>query len=279
MTRIRFEDLPSRQTPINAENLDKLNNVAISTTEPTTGEEVWVEAGKNLFDKSVRTSTGDIITYYPVSVKQNTDYTLSTNAGSSSTTNVFLTTTASGASTSTNGARPGQPRTINSGNNTTLYVACRTDLSSYWIQLEKGAVATPYEPYVNPSIKVNVNGEYETIYEKPVVLFEGRATETVTLSQNVSNFTCLEVYYQNSSGATKAVKRIATSGSGLLDYVLLAQEGSNIAWYSRNSYYEVSGNTITHKVAFNYHKYSNNTTEVLDSTATNIYITKVLGIK
>ena len=32
--------------------LDKLNNVVISPTEPTTGEEVWIKKGKNLFNKS-----------------------------------------------------------------------------------------------------------------------------------------------------------------------------------------------------------------------------------
>jgi len=51
MTRIRFEDLPSTNTPRNAENLNKLNNVVISPTEPTTGEEVWIQKGKNLFNK------------------------------------------------------------------------------------------------------------------------------------------------------------------------------------------------------------------------------------
>lgn len=50
MTRIRFEDLPSRKTPKNAENLNKLNNVIISSTEPTTGEEVWIQTGDNIFN-------------------------------------------------------------------------------------------------------------------------------------------------------------------------------------------------------------------------------------
>lgn len=50
MSRIRFEDLPSTNTPITAENLDKLNNVVISPTEPTTGEEVWIKKGKNKFN-------------------------------------------------------------------------------------------------------------------------------------------------------------------------------------------------------------------------------------
>jgi hypothetical protein len=43
MTRIRFENSPSTNTPINAENLNKLNNVIVSSEEPTTGEEVWID--------------------------------------------------------------------------------------------------------------------------------------------------------------------------------------------------------------------------------------------
>lgn len=53
MTRIRFEDLPSTNTPINASNLNKLNNVVINPTEPTTGEEVWIQKGKNLLNPKV----------------------------------------------------------------------------------------------------------------------------------------------------------------------------------------------------------------------------------
>lgn len=53
MTRIRFEDLPSTNTPRNAENLNKLNNVVISPTEPTTGEEVWIDnTNKKIYTKN-----------------------------------------------------------------------------------------------------------------------------------------------------------------------------------------------------------------------------------
>ena len=52
MTRIKFEDLPSANTPINAENLNKLNNVIVSSEEPTTGEEVWLQRSGNVFDKN-----------------------------------------------------------------------------------------------------------------------------------------------------------------------------------------------------------------------------------
>lgn len=53
MTRIRFENLPSTNTPRNAENLNKLNNVVISSTEPTTGEEVWIDnTNKKIYTKN-----------------------------------------------------------------------------------------------------------------------------------------------------------------------------------------------------------------------------------
>lgn len=53
MTRIRFEDLPSTNTPRNAENLNKLNNVVISPTEPITGEEVWIDnVNKKIYTKN-----------------------------------------------------------------------------------------------------------------------------------------------------------------------------------------------------------------------------------
>lgn len=51
MTRIRFENAPSTNTPINADNLNKLNNVVISSSEPTTGEEVWFK--KNDTEKKI----------------------------------------------------------------------------------------------------------------------------------------------------------------------------------------------------------------------------------
>lgn len=49
MSRIRFEDT----TPINKGNLNKLNNVVISPTEPTTGEEVWIDnTNKKIYTKN-----------------------------------------------------------------------------------------------------------------------------------------------------------------------------------------------------------------------------------
>ena len=56
MTKIRFENSPSTNTPINAENLNKLNNVVISSSEPTTVEEVWI---KNWYWKKIYIKNDD----------------------------------------------------------------------------------------------------------------------------------------------------------------------------------------------------------------------------
>ena len=50
MSDIYFEDLPSTATPLRAINLNKLNDVKVSSTAPTTGEKVWVKHKDNLFD-------------------------------------------------------------------------------------------------------------------------------------------------------------------------------------------------------------------------------------
>ena len=65
MTRIKFENSPSTNTPINANNLNKLNNVVISETEPTTGEEVWIQKGKNYinFGESETSNLGATIKF------------------------------------------------------------------------------------------------------------------------------------------------------------------------------------------------------------------------
>lgn len=63
MSRIRFENSPSINTPINAENLNKLNNVVISPSEPTTGEEIWLQKSNNLLKFEDFTTTVNGITF------------------------------------------------------------------------------------------------------------------------------------------------------------------------------------------------------------------------
>lgn len=51
MSDMYFKNLPDTSTPIIDENLNKLNDVKVSTTEPITGEKIWIKKGKNILNK------------------------------------------------------------------------------------------------------------------------------------------------------------------------------------------------------------------------------------
>lgn len=193
MTRIRFEDLPSTNTPRNAENLNKLNNVVISSTEPTTDEEVWIQKGKNLFDKDNYnlfkgylnpTSTGSFFaentsaeTIY-IKCLPNTTYTVSrkfleNNFRVGSGVNIPIT----GEQMTQLINEPNATEiTITTGENDNyLYVYVRWVGQSEHtlanildsLQIEQGDTATPYESYINKKIHTkNDNGVYEEFYDE-----------------------------------------------------------------------------------------------------------------
>ena len=202
MTRIRFEDLPSTNTPRNAENLNKLNNVVISTTEPTTGEEVWVQKGKNLFDKNSMVYSnqaylpGDInstqikdynsIGTYILIIKllEGETYTISKRAGGRfragftnienpalNTDNVItLRLNNNDTGTSMTFTVPtGSPYFVcnyySSDQTADTSVGYDNILNS--IQIEEGSIATSYEPYIDKKIYTkNNNDVYDKFYEE-----------------------------------------------------------------------------------------------------------------
>ena len=51
MSDMYFRNLPDTTTPIIDVNLNKLNDVKVSTTQPITGEKVWIKKGKNILNK------------------------------------------------------------------------------------------------------------------------------------------------------------------------------------------------------------------------------------
>ena len=176
---------------------EEINNtgVTVSPTEPTGNNKnkVWFKRGKNLFDKNLIVSTSDAIKYIPVKVKKNTDYTLSTNSGTNSLANVFLTTSASGASTANNGAMLNNPRTVNSENNDILYVGYRTDLSSYWIQLEQGSSATSYEAYIKPTLYTKNNNNVYEEFTNLELSYKEYAVE-LSANENVPPYNAFGIY-------------------------------------------------------------------------------------
>ena len=190
MTRIRFEDLPSTNTPRNAENLNKLNNIVISPTEPTTGEEVWIQKGKNLFDintliydeKVQNLSTGNTVSVKILSssydffgaslvlnnLLKNTDYIISANVLTNNFSRIYVYTDEL-YGPSLNAGVIGNGLTFNTGDNTKVVIGLYlnepvvgTTYSIESIQIEQGSTATSYEPYVGKKIYIkNDNGIYE----------------------------------------------------------------------------------------------------------------------
>ena len=140
---------PSGGTPITAERLNHIEEGIANPVETDSVARVTNVVSRNLFDKKLITSTSNTVKYIPITVEKNTNYTLSTNSGTETQAHVFLTTSPSGASSTNNGAIINKPRTANSGDRTILYIGYNSDLTNYWIQLEKGSVANPYTPYLN----------------------------------------------------------------------------------------------------------------------------------
>lgn len=197
MTRIRFEDLPSTNTPRNAENLNKLNNIVISSTEPTTGEEVWLQKGKNLFDKNNANVInayigGNSVITYEINNKTlyipctpNTTYTIYKMVAQPQSANRFRVGTTS--------TIPQIGDTVSDfynaggdGGNVTEYTITTSSTAKYLlvtfinranatttveemlasVQIEESSSATTYEAYKQKKIYIaNDNGNYELFTE------------------------------------------------------------------------------------------------------------------
>lgn len=187
MTKIRFENSPSTNTPINANNLNKLNNVVISKTTPTTGEEVWIKKGKNLFDSSTIVS-GDITDAYSnirLSSRQNIwleagTYTFSTNLSSDyqfalSINNVSAPPIAAYPDYIYNSSwhEAGTTKKTFTISNVGWFVLSLrradnsdislNDVTSFNYQLESGDSATDYEAYIVPKIYAKAANIYESL--------------------------------------------------------------------------------------------------------------------
>ena len=178
MTRIRFEDLPSTNTPRNAENLNKLNNVVISSSEPTTGEEVWIQKGKNLFNKN------DVLHGYWINngiveanalwstsnfieVKPNTPYSFSSTliSGASEIQTTIIYYDVNKIRINSSYFQTLTKTETTPSNCCYVRVLYRNDVQEN-VQLEQGS-ATTYEPYIDKKIYTkNDNDVYEKFYDE-----------------------------------------------------------------------------------------------------------------
>lgn len=173
------------------EKMQDLDKVKVSSTEPTTGEKVWIQKGKNLFDKNnVNKLVGYIDgngnfnidnenrrTLY-IECMANTVYTISRTAGTyfrvasfdqeirrtvCMVNGEFLNPTA-------------EKLTLDTGDNAIYLAVSYYDSSTDTlteqeildsIQIEQGSEATEYEKYIEPTIYVkNDNDVYEELISK-----------------------------------------------------------------------------------------------------------------
>lgn len=182
MTRIRFDS----ETALNVPNINDLNNVVISATEPTTGEEVWIQKGKNLFNinnLSLKTGSVDkVLGTITVNQYNNSSHqtlkNLAPDLVAGKTYIISANTTSNERFVYLEGSKStwkyGTPRTITQEelDNVVIFYGKyqSTDtvvISEIQIELEQGETATSYEPYVDKKIYTkNGNGDYEEFYNE-----------------------------------------------------------------------------------------------------------------
>lgn len=171
MADMYFENLPSTNTPIIDTNINKLNDVKVSTTQPNTGEKVWIQKGKNLLDKN-KLGFGAI-------TAGSTAETLDYNTQAYTTDWIFCTPNTSYTLSGGNRVRwqfKNASKQITYADTITIttpadakYMRCycfyddnNVGVGNLNLQIEEGTNATSYESYIEPTIHIkNDNNVYE----------------------------------------------------------------------------------------------------------------------
>jgi hypothetical protein len=255
MTRIKFENLPSANTPINAENLNKLNNVIISSEEPTTGEEVWLEKGKNLIDENLlifgmeldgKGGTIARSNYYItpfIEIESNTTYTFKGAKSLKGIDNYYT----DYYDKDYNFISSNEFSTFTTPSNAKYVRFNGCSDFSIDLQLEKGEKIAPKKIHTK-----NDNGVYEEFYEEntKITIFSGskiKGGESIILN-NAKRF--LDVYFVMSSpsgnlGGKYTIDTNLNDAFGSV--ILLAHDSENsLEYYVSESLYNKSTNNFKH---------------------------------
>lgn len=246
-------------------------NVIVSSEEPTTGEEVWLQRGKNLINapytennKLIITATKDdyyITTDYKCYLEKDITYTISYEsdgeAGSENgtdTVQIYLLKNKDYTHFYTITAKERTLIPTESG-----YYYLRLDVNkngtthSFWnIQVEEGDKATSFELYTK-EIYTKANNEYEKFYNveqyrKYDVIFTGALLvgETLTLG-NTKRF--LDVYFSNVNYSLVGKYTIDTT-LGTISWgsvVLLATDSATaLEYYVDESSFDKTNKIFTH---------------------------------
>lgn len=251
MTRIKFENSPSTNTPINAENLNKLNNVIVSSKAPTTGEEVWIERSKNLIS-SKNFVSGVWNTAYTIDDNDKITVTIpkETTAVAYLRTNSFTIPKGKHTFSAKIDGKYTQMKLIDVNNTSVaiidttntyfttnfdddmivfLYIYMNPSSTSNVmtienIQLEQGELTTTYEPFTPKKIHTkNDNGVYEEFYnEEEQLLKSCLITETVTLPEiTINTGTRTNTYKSVAKDGYKPLGIIGVDGTN--DYVSMCK--------------------------------------------------------
>lgn len=218
--------------------------VYVGPTEPTDGQDVWIQKGKNLFNKNDITynrwlsekgepyaaNEGDIVTSF-IDVIPNKKYTISgliaeqwlVVCGYDANKNfVAMVQSSTGSS--------GIAWTFEIPSNV-AYIRCafsRFDCSTTVIQIEQGSTATDYEPFIRKIYIKNDNGIYEE-FSQAFKVEEGSWTPTI----GARNETPPTTTYDYRRGYYKKI--------GKMVYVEFYLEGKITALNGTNNYSTVDG--------------------------------------
>ena len=211
---IDYEVTPAQLTVIekylSAETLNKMQSnieescVIVSPTEPNTNEKVWIQKGKNLFNKNTITSgkrltNGNSGTYDSpgnatseyIKILPNTDYCISNYTA-------YHIYDKSGIVIQQDFVDSATTKNVNTLENayTMRISSLRTDLDS--VQLEQGSTATEYEEYIEEVLWLkNNNGMFEPFYKKneatsKFVYLGGKTFESTAVAGTAETFELLE---------------------------------------------------------------------------------------
>lgn len=182
MDKINFQN---GVTKVNADTFNTFQNnieksaVVVSTTEPTTGEKVWIQKGKNLVNQWIKgelynsakslfeLNTGFMRTDF-IRIDTNVDYILS---NSENCKFGYIVLFDENYDYLENMKNDDLLTSFKITNTKAKYIIVNIFYRDYpnlsWIQLEQGTTATPYEEYIKKKIYTkNEKNKFETFYEE-----------------------------------------------------------------------------------------------------------------
>lgn len=272
----------------------KVTSSIVSPNQPTNGEEVWIQARENLFDKNTITpdtfvdEVGDLITDTDTDTWNLSDYIL---------VEPNVEYTYSGIATP--GTRPyfgyydinknyiSSIKQVNTTTTITIpenvyYIRCSVfdnDLHSFRFEKCSSSEIIDKSMYFKKT-----DGTYEEFYSKPVILYSnptGVAT-TITLNESAINFRYLVIMYYSEYGQTVGGCRSVMVYEPNGKVVELNGDYDNGEFlYMCNAKYTINGTTMTKnaEVRWRFTPSSSTTKNTRTNATANMKIYKVVGYR